>query len=89
MEETSEEIKLNVTCPDFEEIARQMASKKIEITAKNLRKTIKNDSITNKEYVFTVSELSEKEINKSFLDIVAYDMMVCAIQEVEYQEQIF
>ncbi len=78
-------IYLCIKSPDFTEVVKTMSDRNINLDTHNLKKESKKIMIY-KEYVFTVSDLEEEHIKEAFIEEVVYDMMIQAVQEIEYQK---
>ena len=80
---------VSVSAPDFREIAVIVfgENKGSDIDAKAIIDYAKQHPECKKEYLLDVENSTGEEIEKAFLDQIAYELMSSAIQSHEYSER--
>ena len=78
---------VSVEAPDFEKIVGILLEDgEQELNVDLLEQIIDNNPDYTKEYVVNVENEDTLEIEEAFLEQVSYELMVSAIQNVEYEE---
>lgn len=78
---------VTVVAPDFTVIAKTVIEDGApEITVELLEEVIQNADVENKIYHFTVDELTDDSVRSAFNNQVAYDLLIAAIESVDYKE---
>lgn len=80
-------VEIKIEAPDIEAIAGIMNDSQVDITIENLIKTINENSEYIKEYIFEVDELNDDKIKAQFLDNIAKELMIAAIESSNNTEE--
>lgn len=82
-------IKVSIIAPDFVHViaAIKDENEKVEITPKNLEKGVKKHIEFEKEYIFYSNVNEINDVEKAFLQEIAYDLVIDAIKNIEYTER--
>lgn len=80
---------ISIIAPDFVHViaAIKDENEKVEITPKNLEKGVKKHIEFEKEYIFYSNVNEINDVEKAFLQEIAYDLVIDAIKNIEYTER--
>lgn len=80
--------RISITAPDVKAIVEIMSKYNGEgdVNIDDLRDTIKEYPDCKKEYIFNVNELTNDGIKVSFSNEIAKDLVISAIENIEYTE---
>ena len=88
IESKDETCVVSVEAPDFEKIVKILLEDgEQELNADLLQEVIENNPDCTKEYIVNVENEDTLVIEEAFLEQVSYELMVAAIQNVEYEEK--
>jgi len=88
IENNDEMCVVSVEAPDFEKIVKILLEDgEQELNAELLKEVIENNPDCKKEYIVNAEREDTLVIEEAFLEQVSYELMIAAIQNVEYEEK--